>query len=162
MGPNFRRETSGSGTNVLLNYGYTVLRAAVRRALVAAGLNPCFGIHHHSHVNAFQLVDDLMEPFRPLIDLTVKELDLVDDKEINQHTKAELGGILHNALPDNGTGPVMNHVYRLALEYRDYITGDAEKIELATPKALTPHPKGPRKTSVSTKRISSDVAIGNV
>lgn len=162
MGLNFRRDTSGGGTNILLNYGYTVLRAAVCRALVAAGLNPCFGIHHHSHVNAFQLVDDLMEPFRPLIDLTVKELALVDGKETNPHTKAELGSFLHHALPDNGTGPVMNHIYRLAIEYRDFITGDAEMIEFATPKAPTPHPKGPRKTSVSTKRISSDVAIGNV
>ena len=162
MGPNSRRETSGGGANILLNYGYTVLRAAVCRALVAAGLNPCFGIHHRSQVNSFQLVDDLMEPFRPLVDLAVKELVLNDDDEINPQTKAELGSILHHSLPGNGTGPVINHIYRLALEYRDYIAGDAEKIEFAFPKALTLPLKAARKTSVSTKRISPDVAIGNV
>jgi CRISPR-associated protein Cas1 len=54
--------------NGLLNYGYAVVRAALARALVAAGLLPAFGLHHNSRANPFNLVDDLLEPFRPSVD----------------------------------------------------------------------------------------------
>ena len=63
---NFRRHAS-DGTNRMLNYGYTVLRGVVARAVVAAGLHPALGLHHHNRYDAFCLADDLMEPFRPLI-----------------------------------------------------------------------------------------------
>lgn len=73
MGPDFSRSSDGGGLNDSLNYGYTVLRAAVSRAIVATGLSPALGLHHRSRLNAFQLSDDLMEPFRPLIDIKVWE-----------------------------------------------------------------------------------------
>jgi CRISPR-associated protein Cas1 len=59
--------------NRWLNYGYAVLRAMTARAICAAGLHPSLGLHHHSRYNAYCLADDLMEPFRPLIDLAVAE-----------------------------------------------------------------------------------------
>lgn len=62
--------------NAALNYGYAVARAAVARSLVAHGLLPCFGIHHESTLNAYNLADDLLEPLRPLVDKTVKMLSL--------------------------------------------------------------------------------------
>jgi CRISPR-associated protein Cas1 len=62
--------------NKMLNYGYAVVRAAVARALVANGLLPCFGIHHDSAANAFNLADDLFEPFRPVVDLKVAAIAL--------------------------------------------------------------------------------------
>ena len=55
----------------MLNYGYTVLRAAVARAVMLAGLHPAFGLHHRNKRNTMPLVDDLIEPFRPLTDLMV-------------------------------------------------------------------------------------------
>lgn len=58
----------------MLNYGYTVLRAATIRAVVASGLHPTIGLHHSNRGNAFALADDLMEPFRPLVDCTVRGL----------------------------------------------------------------------------------------
>lgn len=58
--------------NGLLNYGYAVVRAALARACVASGLLPAFGVHHSSRVNAFNLVDDLLEPFRPSVDRMVR------------------------------------------------------------------------------------------
>jgi len=66
---NFRREDEADLRNALLNYGYAVLRACVARALVGIGFLPAFGIHHASVTNAFNLADDMLEPFRPFIDL---------------------------------------------------------------------------------------------
>lgn len=68
---NFRRDDSGDKRNALLNYGYAVIRSAVARGLVAAGLLPVFGVNHASATNAFNLADDLVEPFRPFVDRLV-------------------------------------------------------------------------------------------
>jgi len=69
--PTFRREPRGGGLNAWLDYGYAVLRAATARAICAAGLHPAFGLHHHNRYDPFCLADDLMEPFRPLVDEVV-------------------------------------------------------------------------------------------
>lgn len=70
----FRRDPDREDQNVLLNYGYAVLRAIVARAICGAGLHPCLGIHHHNRYDTFCLADDLMEPFRPLVDGAVAAL----------------------------------------------------------------------------------------
>lgn len=74
FGPGFRRLPEGGPPNPALNYGYAVLRALVTRTICGAGLHPCVGIHHHSRSNPFCLADDLMEPFRPIVDRTVIRL----------------------------------------------------------------------------------------
>ena len=74
MGEDFRRDRHREGANALLNYGYTVMRSTVVRAVVAAGLHPTIGIHHANRGNAFALADDLVEPFRPLVDGLVAAL----------------------------------------------------------------------------------------
>jgi CRISPR-associated endonuclease Cas1 subtype II len=73
-GKSFRRDPKGEGINVHLNYGYAVLRAIVARALCASGLHPSLGVHHHNRYDTFCLADDLMEPFRPLVDRVVAGL----------------------------------------------------------------------------------------
>lgn len=75
FGADFRRDQNGGGLNALLNYGYTILRSAMARSVVAAGLHPSIGLHHSNDSNAMRLVDDLMEPFRPVVDLKVWQLD---------------------------------------------------------------------------------------
>ena len=65
---NFTRDRDGVSPNNLLNYGYAVLRAVVARSLVASGLLPTMGIHHHNRYNAYCLADDIMEPYRPYVD----------------------------------------------------------------------------------------------
>jgi CRISPR-associated protein Cas1 len=71
----FRRDPqSGESLNPCLNYGYAILRGIVARAACAAGLHPSLGIHHHNRYNAFCLADDLMEPFRPVVDRAVAKL----------------------------------------------------------------------------------------
>ena len=64
----FRRDRDETDQNRYLNYGYAVLRALVCRAVCGAGLHPALGLHHHNRYNAFPLADDLMEPFRPVVD----------------------------------------------------------------------------------------------
>lgn len=64
----FTREREGVSPNNLLNYGYAILRAVVARALVASGMLPTLGIHHHNRYNAYCLADDIMEPYRPYVD----------------------------------------------------------------------------------------------
>lgn len=71
MGSQFRRDRDAQGANALLNYGYAVVRATAARAIIAAGLNPTIGIQHANRANAFALADDLVEPFRPLVDALV-------------------------------------------------------------------------------------------
>ena len=58
-------------SNAALDYGYAILRGFVARNLVVHGLEPCLGIHHHNELNNFNLADDIIEPFRPIVDLTV-------------------------------------------------------------------------------------------
>lgn len=87
----FIRDREEEGPNVLLNYGYGVLRAVIARSLVSSGLLPTLGIHHHSRYNAYCLADDIMEPYRPFIDKMV--VDIIQDNSgasLNQQTKAKL------------------------------------------------------------------------
>ena len=74
FGSVFRRDRGAGGVNALLNYGYAVVRAAIARAVVAAGLIPSLGVHHRNRGNPFCLADDLFEPYRPYVDWRVKLL----------------------------------------------------------------------------------------
>lgn len=69
----FIRSDEGDVRNAMLNYGYACIRAAIARAVAATGFIPSLGLHHDGHLNAFNLVDDLIEPFRPIIDRAVAE-----------------------------------------------------------------------------------------
>lgn len=92
----FRRNPEGEGLNPALNYGYAVLRAMVARALCAAGLHPSLGIHHHNRYDAFCLADDLMEPFRPVVDRAVVRLK--DQRGPNPPLDRETKRVLLEAL----------------------------------------------------------------
>jgi CRISPR-associated protein Cas1 len=74
MGKDFRRDPDGDDVNVLLNYGYAVLRASVARHIAAAGLHPNIPVHHANETNPLRLADDLVEPFRPLADACIVAL----------------------------------------------------------------------------------------
>lgn len=91
----FKRERYGDYPNLFLNYGYIVLRAAVARALAGSGLLATLGIHHHNKYNAFCLADDIMEPFRPLVDAKVIEImQNYDTQDLIKPIKAELLKVL--------------------------------------------------------------------
>lgn len=107
FGETFRRITTQSGINSFLNYGYAILRGALARQVVAAGLNPSFGIQHHNKLNPMCLVDDLIEPYRPVVDSEVyKMFNGVDDqsRELQPDDKAKLAAIIDLELPNNDHG----------------------------------------------------------
>ncbi|MBK8225454.1 MAG: type II CRISPR-associated endonuclease Cas1 [Candidatus Obscuribacter sp.] len=81
--------------NSALNYGYAIFRGAIARVLVSHGFLPAFGLHHHSEQNAFNLADDLIEPFRPLVDLFVASEISDDDADLTTSDKASLVELLH-------------------------------------------------------------------
>ena len=73
-GNSFTRDPDGDAPNNLLNYAYAIIRATAARALVGSGLLPTLGIFHRNQYNAYCLADDIMEPYRPFADLTVRQL----------------------------------------------------------------------------------------
>lgn len=70
----FLRNRDEPGLNAMLNYGYAILRAAVARAVVGAGLHPALGVHHHNRSNPLCLADDAMEPLRTIVDRVVYDI----------------------------------------------------------------------------------------
>ncbi|MFH2144364.1 MAG: type II CRISPR-associated endonuclease Cas1 [Bacteroidota bacterium] len=96
FGNEFTRDRIGIPPNNALNYGYSILRAAVARALVGSGLLPTLGIHHHNKYNAFCLADDIMEPYRPYVDLLVVKRNTLKnfEFELTTNDKAEFMQLL--------------------------------------------------------------------
>ena len=95
FGDDFMRYRNGASPNEMLNYGYTVLRAAVARSLMGSGLFPAFGIYHRNRYNAFPLADDIMEPYRPFVDEIVFDLYANGETELNKDVKAEILRLLY-------------------------------------------------------------------
>lgn len=94
FGSHFRRSQL-IWTNAALNYGYAILRGAIARGLVAHGFFPSLGLHHASEQNAFNLADDLIEPFRPVVDLYVTALHNDDARNLTPTDKANLVALLN-------------------------------------------------------------------
>ncbi|MDO4948587.1 MAG: type II CRISPR-associated endonuclease Cas1 [Bacteroidales bacterium] len=90
--PDFTRNREGVSPNNLLNYGYAILRAVVARSLVASGLLPTLGIHHHNRYNAYCLADDIMEPYRPYVDMLVIKVhhEMGDTDCLSRDLKAQM------------------------------------------------------------------------
>ena len=113
FGKAFRRDRSADGINALLNYGYTVLRALVARHVMAAGLHPGIPLHHANAGNPMRLVDDLMEPFRPLVDVWVWRLHTDGCEQVDTHAKRELALLAARTLHlPEGRSAVANAVQR--------------------------------------------------
>lgn len=127
--------------NSALNYGYAILRGAMARNLVMYGLEPCLGIHHHSQLNQFNLADDLMEPYRPLVDLYVATH--VEDKEddfLSPKHKQQLFNLTNYLVEQNK----MHHrcisgIGRCASSFSRVVQQEGTRLELPTLLALTSH-----------------------
>lgn len=116
FGREFSRDRQAEGVNALLNYGYTVLRATASRALCASGLHPTVGIFHANRANAFALADDIMEPFRPMVDLSVLQLVNEGVDEVTGEAKQCLASIvsLDLRMTDGTVSPLGVAVQRLS------------------------------------------------
>jgi len=127
----FRRDPDGPPPNNLLNYGYAVLRAAVARAIVAAGLLPAIGIHHRHRANAFCLADDLVEPLRPIVDARTVELVRSGHSELTPEAKR---GLLELLAADVRTGeqagPLMVALHRYAASLVKCFQGSSKQLDV--------------------------------
>lgn len=142
MGADFRRDPGGDGLNAHLNYGYAVVRAAMARAVVGAGLAPGLGLHHRSRLNAFQLVDDLMEPFRPLVDHAVWRNREDWTGEVETEAKRELAQVVNGPMATAaGSSPVSRVMSILAHSLAEICTGQAKDLAWPLDWGLTAQPE---------------------
>ena len=132
MGRPFVRERFGEYPNAFLNYGYAILRAAVARALAGSGLLNTLGIHHRNQYNSFALADDIMEPFRPLVDERVLMImeKYPGEQELTKEIKKELLSILTRTVyrPNGEKSPLMVDLTRTAASLQQCFTGQKKKI----------------------------------
>lgn len=134
FGDTFRRDQDAGGINAMLNYGYTVLRATTARAVIAAGLHPTLGLHHSNDSNPMRLVDDLMEPFRPVIDLKIWQLRRNGEAEITPETKRAMVRTLYDDMQTVvGATPVMVCIQKLATSLAQVYLGECDKLDLPLP-----------------------------
>ncbi len=129
----FFRSNEDDPRNGLLNYGYAVLRASVARAISASGLHPSFGLHHVNKLNAFPLADDLMEPFRPLVDAQVLKIckDTSIPLDLQPKTKQALLEILASRFDSAGeTRTLFDVLGRMAQSLARIILEKQTKFEI--------------------------------
>lgn len=126
----FKRERYGDYPNLFLNYGYIILRAAVARAIAGSGLLSTLGIHHHNKYNAFCLADDIMEPFRPLIDAKVIEIiNSFPEQELTKEIKASLLNVLTQTVYfEDSKSPLMVALSKTTSSLQQCYAGTARKI----------------------------------
>jgi len=131
FGKDFLRDKNEEGINSLLNYGYAVMRAAMARAICAAGLFPSLGIHHDNNLNQFCLVDDLFEIYRPLVDFTVTQLQKEGKEILTPETKMRLADVLWIKLhTTEGNSPAFQSMQYMAKAYVHALENKKPDIEL--------------------------------
>lgn len=126
-----KRERYGDYPNNFLNYGYAILRAATARSLSGSGLLNTLGIHHKNKYNAFALADDIMEPFRPIVDEKVFDImKRYQEQELNTAIKAELLQILTQTVYfKEEKSPLMVGLQKTASSLQQCFTGNRKKIK---------------------------------
>lgn len=99
-----RKTNQIDARNDALNYGYAVLRATILRSIAANGLLPVIGIWHSSDLNPGNLADDIIEPFRPIVDIAVREMfaEKPEQPTIHKAEKLKLVGILQENISIDG------------------------------------------------------------
>jgi len=127
----FKREREGVSPNNYLNYGYSLLRATMARSIVSAGLLPTLGIFHKNRYNAYCLADDLMEPYRPLVDKVV--CNILQEHPLNEDIPKEIKTALlkipaMDVIIDDEKSPLMNATQRTAVSLVRCFTGEQRKL----------------------------------
>jgi len=136
FGTDFRRDPNAGGLNTALNYCYAVVRACVARGVSSAGLHPSFSLHHKNPQNPLNLVDDLMEPFRPVADyvLWLETCDVGEGTygELTSEIKASLAAVASIVLPiGKGSSPLSLAAAKMCRSFADYCLGSG--VDLHTP-----------------------------
>ena len=133
FGSSFRRNRYGLGINSSINYVYTVVRACVARGICGAGLHPSFSLHHRNPQNPLNLVDDLMEPFRPVADYLLIHKPIEYWRELNVETKTQLAAITTVRLTfQSESSPLSIAAVKVARSFADYCLKESNEFEFPT------------------------------
>lgn len=127
----FKRHRYGEPPNNLLNYGYAILRGIVARSLVASGLLTAMGIHHRNKYNPYCLADDIMEPYRPLVDELVLQIAFEEDdlEQLTPMLKRKLLQIpAMDILIDGQNSPLMVGMQRTTASLMQCFEGESRKL----------------------------------
>lgn len=127
----FKRDREGLAPNNYLNYAYAILRATMARSIVGAGLLPTLGIFHRNRYNAYCLADDLMEPYRPIIDMVV--INLVKNQGLNEDIPLEIKKVLlqipaMDVMLNGEKSPLMLATQRTAVSLVKCFEGEHRKL----------------------------------
>ena len=131
FGKDFYRNNIEDNRNIALNYGYSILRSSIIRYIIAYGLNPSFGMWHSSELNAFNLADDLIEPFRPIVDKYVLN-NVSKNNLISSINKQELVALLYSKVKNNQeqSTSVNEAIKNIVASYQSFCLNKREDIEL--------------------------------
>jgi len=130
FGKDFSRNNPESINNAVLNFGYAIFRSSICRYLIAYGLNPTFGIHHSSELNSFNLADDLIEPFRPIVDNYVARF-IKEDMQLNSSIKIALLKLLdETVIYDDRNMTVSNCMKLMVANYQSICLSKSEELIL--------------------------------
>ncbi len=123
-------------TNTMLNYGYAIIRGMVARSIVCHGYEPSLGIFHKSELNSFNLADDFMEPFRPLVDLRVYRLiqTVEEEQGMTPDIKQELFRLVNYDMEVCNQKQIVSNAIELFVE--SYAKSMRENAESITPPVL--------------------------
>lgn len=140
FGDDFRRDRAAGDHNMLLNYGYAIVRAATARAIVGTGLHPGLGINHKNQYNPFPLADDLVEPLRPFVDARVFQMinELMPDADgsereivLGRAAKQEILALLaEDCIYEGGKLPLLTALGYYAASVKQVMMGEAEKPQI--------------------------------
>jgi CRISPR-associated protein Cas1 len=134
MGAAFRRNPDLDGANAQLNYGYAIVRAMVARHLMGAGLHPGLPIHHANEGNAMRLVDDLMEPFRPFVDVLVHQMLGLGWVAVDAMSKERLGLLPATSIPTSeGRSPLSLVCERWCHSLASVYLGESRELSFPRP-----------------------------
>lgn len=139
FGKGFTRDDD-NGINAALNYGYTIVRSAVARALVMYGFNTALGVNHCNELNSFNLADDFMEPFRPIVDLWVYEKISFENELTRENRIALIDLVNYQCIIDDKNHSVLNAIDKMVSSYTTALTKkDFRLLKLPNIKPLEYH-----------------------
>lgn len=137
FGDEFRRDRKAGDENMLLNYGYAVVRAATARSIVGTGLHPGLGINHKNQYNPFPLADDLVEPLRPFVDIRVFSIlkEMVPDADgsepeitLSRDVKRDILGLLaEDCMFDGRKSPLLVALSNYAASVKQVMMSEADR-----------------------------------
>lgn len=164
LGPDFRRDRDAAGANSLLNYGYMIIRSAVARAILSAGLHPGIPVHHKNANNPLRLADDLMEPFRPFVDCAVFHLLRNGMDTVTPETKRILAGLPETEIAvETGMTALRTGIQNAATSMALVYEGGREKLDLPLPRPpLWQAPPFVGRRDETLQRAQADVDDGDV